>query len=61
MYDDARTCKPQTEQTLCIIRAVLQTPHCIACGPAFVQSITRGVVTAKGTPIPNYREVSTIG
>ena len=39
-----------TEQTLCIIPAVLQTTLCVACGSAFVQSITRGVVTAKCTP-----------
>jgi len=39
-----------TEQTLCIIPAVLQTTLCVVCGSAFVQSITRGVVTAKGIP-----------
>jgi len=39
-----------TEQTLYIIPTVLQTTLCDACGSAFVQSITRGVVTAKCTP-----------
>lgn len=38
------------EQTLCLIPALLQTTLSVACGSAYVQSITRGVVTAKGTP-----------